>query len=204
MLPAWCIIFAVAIRLIGGAAYAQAVIKGRAKPNPITWFFWGVVPMIVFVAQVTEGAWIAAIMSLALGISPMVIFLLSLKKNWSRAHFTPATTACAVVAAGGIVAWQLTDNPMLAILFSIIADIFASIPTIIKAYAHPKSEVALPYVLSMVSMVITLFTITQWTLAAYAFPVYMLLINLVIFSVVYFKLGRPHHRLQPKQLDNRL
>lgn len=189
MLPAWIIIIAVVLRLVSGATYALAVVKGRAKPNPVTWFFWALTPMIVFVAQMVEQVGWDSATTLALGLSPLIIFIISLKNNWNRSHFTPSTLACAVLAAIGIVLWRITDDPNLAIAFSILADIFGSIPTVLKAYKQPKSEVATPYLLSMASMVITLLAITEWSMASAAFPIYIFLINFVIFSLTKFELG---------------
>lgn len=189
VIPAGFLAVAIAIRLGGGLAYARAVIRGRAKPNPITWFFWALTALIVFVAQVVAGVGWGASISFALGLSPLVIFVLSLRHNWSRAHFTPATVTCAVIASVGVILWQLTQDPNLAIIFSIVADFFGSLPTVIKAYQRPQSEVSLPYLLSMLSMVITLLTLTRWGFADFAFPVYIFCINALIFSLTRFEPG---------------
>lgn len=191
MLPAWFVIFAVLLRLGGGAGYAAAVIKGRAQPNPVTWFFWGLTPMIVFFAQLFEGvqSWSLAI-SFALGIGPLVIFGLSLRKNRSRANFTFTNITCAVLAAVGIVLWLTTDDPLLAIAFSVLADISASIPTVIKAYVRPHTEVAYPYFMSMLAMFVALLALRDWTVASFVFPFYIFLINTLIFSLVYLRLPR--------------
>lgn len=182
ILPAWFVFIAAAVRLSGGASYTLAALRGDAKPNPVTWFFWALTSLIVFIAQIAAGAGWSAVMSFAFAFSPLAVFAISLKKNWSRAHFTSATITCAILASIGIVLWRITNNPTLAITFSILADIFASIPTLIKAYRTPKSEHARTYVLSMVSAVITLLATSSATFATVAFPTYMFLINLVIFS----------------------
>lgn len=189
MIPAWFVAIAVVIRLAGGISYARAVVRGRAKPNPVTWFFWALTALVAFAAQISSGVGWSAISTFALALGPLVIFSLALKHNWSRSHFTPATIACAVLAMCGIILWQLTSNPTLAIIFSIVADIFGSIPTVIKAYQEPQSEVSGPYLASMCSMVITLLTINDWNFASYAFPAYIFLINFVIFSTTRFELG---------------
>lgn len=191
MLPAWFILVAVVIRLSAGYSYIRAVLNKKAHPNPITWFFWGLTPLIAFSAQISKDVGLAAWITLALAIGPLIIFILSLRHNWSRAHFTPSTTICAVMALLGIGLWLSTDNPAFAIVFSIMADIFGSIPTLVKTYHNPASEDARAYLLSVVSMVITLFTITNWSFASYAMPAYILLINLVIFITT------QHRRLFP-------
>jgi hypothetical protein len=87
-----------------------------------------------------------------------------------------------MLAGVGILLWQITNDPVLAIVFSIAADILASLPTIRKAYYDPDSEYEYPYLLSAISMVITLLTIKSWAFTTYAFPLYMLVINVVLFG----------------------
>ncbi|HXH26817.1 MAG TPA: hypothetical protein VNG90_02895 [Candidatus Acidoferrum sp.] len=190
MLPVWFLNIAIVIRLLGGAGYVVAVLRGKAKPNPVTWFFWGLTPMLAFAAQVSEGVGPQACVTFALGIGPLAVFCLSLTRgHHAPMSFAPSTIACGILAALGIVLWQTTSDPTLAIVFSILADIAASVPTLMKAYHKPGTEYGLTYLLSMISMVITLLTITHWTFGRYAFPIYIFFINLSLFSLVQSKVG---------------
>lgn len=192
MLPEWFVVFAVAMRLASGATYAKAVLSRRTQPNPVTWFFWALTPIIVFCAQLfhleTVGWGIAT--TVALGLSPLIVFVLSLRHNLHRSHFTPATIACGILAACGIVLWLNTNDPTLAIIFSIAADAFASIPTVIKAWRNPTSEYLPAYLITIASVIITLLTITTWTFASYAFPIYIFAINLIIFTAGFLSVRR--------------
>lgn len=182
MLPAWFILFAAGLRLLSGATYAFAVIKNRAQPNPVTWFFWALTPAIVFVAQLFEGVSWGLFTTFALGFGPLVVFVLSLRHNWKRSHFTPSTIICGILAGVGVVLWLTTNNPTMAIIFSILADIFGSIPTIIKVWRAPASEFLPAYAITIVSITLTLLTITTWSFAHAAFPLYILAINIVILG----------------------
>ena len=182
MLPVWFVGFSVAIRLLGGAQYAFGVLRGKARPNPITWFLWGLTPLIAFFAQVTEdGLSGQALVLLALAVTPLVVCVLAVVKHNTRQHFTPFAITCGLLALMGIVLWRITKMPSIATAFSILADIFATLPTLQKAYRDHKSEYAWPYAWSALSMVITLLTITNWTFVVYAFPLYMFAINVVLF-----------------------
>ena len=182
MLPVWFVGFSVAIRLLGGAQYAFGVLRGKARPNPITWFLWGLTPLIAFFAQVTEdGLSGQALVLLALAVTPLVVCVLAVVKHNTRQHFTPFAITCRLLALMGIVLWRITKMPSIATAFSILADIFATLPTLQKAYRDHKSEYAWPYAWSALSMVVTLLTITNWTFVVYAFPLYMFAINVVLF-----------------------
>jgi len=181
MLPAWFNIVAVLIRLFGGTQYCWGVLKGKARPNPITWFLWGLTPLITFFASVQYGLRPQSLVLLALAVSPLVVSVLAIALHRSREHFTPFTLSCGVFALAGIILWRITALPELAIIFSIIADIFATLPTLHKAYRNPASEYAWPYFMSIVSMAITLLTVQTWIFAVVAFPLYMLLVNVTLF-----------------------
>jgi hypothetical protein len=180
MLPGGFIIISIAIRLISGGRYAWGVLHGKAQPNAVTWFLWGLTPLIAFFAGLQQGFNTQSFILLALAASPLVIFGITVYKTGLRTHLTPFALACGAIALAGIVLWKITDNPSLAIIFSIIADLFASLPTLRKAYKDPGSEYAFPYFLSAISMGIAILTIQDWTFTLYAFPVYMLCINIIL------------------------
>ncbi len=186
MLPAWCVYIAIAIRIFGGLSYFHGIFKGRANPNPITWFIWSATAMVAFAAQIHEGIGLQAWVTFSLGLTPLLVCVVSLFKNRSRSHFTPFNISCGILALIGIILWQATSNALVAIVFSILADTSGSIPTVVKAFRHPSTEYAPAYSMSILSMVITLLTIDDWEFASYAFPLYIAVINCVICGAIWF------------------
>lgn len=184
------IIIAIFLRLFAGANYLIATIKGAVRPNPITWLFWGLSPLIAFGAQLQYGLQPSAWVTLALGLGPLLIFIVSLtkseKKRWRLGVFD---FLCGASAAVGLVLWQLTSDPVIALLFGILADILGGLPTVYKAYVRPETEKAFPYMLSMMSMVVTLLTLRDWNFINVGFPVYIFCINFVIGLLAWSKVG---------------
>jgi hypothetical protein len=183
MLGGEFIVVAIILRVAAGLGYLIATWRGVVQPNPVSWLFWGMTPLVAFAAQVQDGPTPQAWVTLTLGASPLLVFVLSVarKSRWRVGRFD---ALCGGFAALGVVLWQITSDPVHAILFSILADVLASIPTLLKAYRAPSSERALPYFVSMVSMTVTLLTVSDWKLMEFAFPLYILLINTSIFGVV--------------------
>lgn len=188
MLGSEFLLFAVALRLLAGLDYLLATLKGQAQPNPVTWLFWGLAPLVAFVAQIHKTIEPTAWMTLALAAGPLLIFLVSLSRgrHWKVGIFD---ILCGGSAAVGIVLWQMTSDPVMAVVFGILADILGGVPTIRKAYTTPSSEKAVPYLLSVCSMVLTISTIGDWQFVNYAFPVYILLINVLIYTLVATRMG---------------
>lgn len=195
MIAAEFIFLAIALRLLSGGNYLLATWRGRVRPNAITWFFWGIAPLIAFIAQIQEGVGLAAWMSLGLAVGPLAICCTSIIRRDARWKITRFDMACGLFAIAGLILWQLTDNPLVAIWFAIGADIAGGVPTIRKIYTHPHTEKPLPYFLTILSMVITLFTIQNWNVASAAFPIYILLINIVLFTLGARKPSSPKRTL---------
>jgi hypothetical protein len=63
----------------------------------------------------------------------------------------------------------------------------AALPTIVKVFRFPETEVSWPWFLTGVGVLISLLTIKQWTFANYGFPLYLLITNLVISSLARFR-----------------
>lgn len=82
--------------------------------------------------------------SFVAGFSPLLIVAASFfnkKAYWKSEPRDYYLMAAAIV---GIILWAITDNPNLALLFSLLADMLASIPTLIKAYRYPPSSTLPP------------------------------------------------------------
>lgn len=196
------IVIAVLFRIIAGLDYILATIKGEALPNPVTWLLWGLSPLIAFLAQIQKTIEPTAWMTLALSVGPLIVFGLAITRR-QRWKVSMLDVLCGVCAGTGLLLWRMTSDPSLALLFGIAADILGGVPTVAKAYAVPHSEKALPYFLSIASMVVTLLTIHNWTFLDAGFPVYILLINSLIFGLVVTKAGLRRSKVLDKSTQPR-
>jgi len=84
----------------------------------------------------------------------------------------------------------ITKSGDFAIVFSVLADELAAVPTVVKAFNYPETEIGWTYFMSTISAAITLLTIKVWDVANAACPLYIVLITLVISTLVQFKLGK--------------
>jgi hypothetical protein len=110
---------------------------------------------------------------------------------------------CGILSVIGLLLWLVTKVGNLAIFFSVLADALASAPTIVKSYKEPASEEALVYWAGAILGGLTLLTIKQWTFSEYAYPAYILLMNLVIVGFInsrFFSFFLP--ALKPRKRKN--
>jgi hypothetical protein len=184
MLPIGFIYVAAAMRLGGGLAYLRATVRGQAKPNPLSWLLWGVTALIAFFAEISAGVGIAAIVTLALATSPLMVFVAAMFKNPRSLTFDRLNLLCGLLAVTGIVIWRITSQPEIAIIVAILADIASSFPTIFKTIRRPKTEYAPTYAISALSMIVMLLTVRNWSFVAVAFPTYVLVINFFMVGLI--------------------
>lgn len=80
----------------------------------------------------------------------------------------------------GIVLWAISDNPNLALLFSLLADMLAGIPTVIKSYRHPQSESWIAYAISTFGFGMSFLSVQTYEFQNTAFVAYVFIINGVL------------------------
>lgn len=184
MLPANFVIIAALVGASGTVLYGRAMLRGQVRPNRVSWFLWGAIPLIAFAAELREGVGVRSLLTFSAGAGPLAIVALSFVLRDGYWNVTRLDWACGTFSAVTLGIWAVTNNPTLAIALSITADALAATPTIRKAYRAPHSEHLATYFLAAAGGGLTLLTISAWTFANVAFPLYIFgicsLIGLVI------------------------
>lgn len=184
------VIVGAVISFLGGLSYLIDTLKGKAKPNKVTWFVWTLAPLIAFFATIQQGVGIQSLLTFMVGFNPLLIFIASFVNKKTYWKITKPDIICGALAIVGLMLWQVTNIGNLAILFSILADGIAGIPTIIKSYKEPETENPNVFLGGGIASFITLLTIKTWTFEQYAFPAYIFAICTVLFVLIKFKIGK--------------
>ena len=96
-----------------------------------------------------------------------------------------------VIGAGaGLMLWALTSDPVLAYYLTTCVDAMGAIPTIQKAWARPETEDRLTWSLFLLSNIINLFAIRQWTLTIALYPVYVVMLSTTMSLVLSTETGQ--------------
>ena len=113
-------------------------------------------------------------------LSAALVVVIFCFTGYGYKKYGPIEIICFVLAIVAIVLWQLTNNPLLAIVFALIADILAGIPTIVKTYRDPKSELPLGWFMVAFGALLSLISNTIFDLPNLLFPVWILIVNTLI------------------------
>jgi hypothetical protein len=185
--------FVIVGTLIGAAgalAYLWDTIQGKVKPNRVSFLLWSIAPMIAFSAQIQQGVGLESLMTFSTGFLPLLTFIASFTNKHAEWKSTRFDIACGFLSVVGLILWLITKVGNVAIFFSIVADGLAALPTLAKAYKHPETEIAWPWLATSVGVTLTLLTLKEWTFANSGFIIYIFIVDLMIFICVQFKLGR--------------
>lgn len=180
MLPEYFAVIGSVIASTGGAYYAYLTLRGRVKPNRVTWFFWSAFPLIAFVAQLQQGVGLVAWATFVAGAPPVLVLIGSFFNKDAYWEIRTIDYWFAVAGSLSLIAWQLTDIPNIAFTFALLADLLVALPTVIKTYRFPETENWKAYGVSAFGFLLAVFAVHEWTYENFAFVVYLFLLNLVI------------------------
>ena len=189
MLPSYFVVIGTLIGAVGSVAYLIDTIKGKVKPNRVSFLLWSIAPLIAFAAQIKQGVGLEALMTFSTGFLPIMTLagsFLNKKAEWKLTKFD---LFCGSLSLVGLVLWQITKVGNVAIFFSILADGFAAVPTILKAYKYPDTELAWPWIATCVGVLLTIFTLKELSFANSGFIIYIFIADFIIFSLVQFRIG---------------
>jgi len=171
----------------GGLTYFADTLRGKVRPNRVSWSLWALAPLIAFAAELRQGVGLPALMTFVVGINPLLILTASFMSPGAGWKITRFDLACGFLSLTGLGLWAVTREGNLAIVFSILADALAALPTLAKALWAPETESYAGFLGFGVSGAITLLTLHQWTFASYAFPLYICLLCLVLAGLIRFQ-----------------
>ena len=172
------------VQISGLIFYAIEVIQGKAKPNRVTWLLWSIAPLIATVAALSTGVRWSVLPVFMCSFGPLIIFLVSFVNKESYWKLNSFDYFCGAFSVLALILWWLTKQAELAIIFSIISDFFAAIPTLIKSWKEPWTETLTPYLTGLFGIFSGFAVIKMWTFSELAFPIYLVIINIALVLII--------------------
>lgn len=177
---------AVAFGLFGYIFYVRGILQGKVKPHAFTWFVWGLLTAIAFVAQIVEGggagAWVTGVTALcSFGFA-----LVGLGAS-SRVFIAQNDWAFFIGALLTIPIWYFSGNPLWSVIIITITDAVAFTPTFRKAYFHPETENGWTYALSGIKFVVSLFALQSFTWTTALYPSSLVVANLAFVTMLVWR-----------------
>lgn len=181
----WLVILSAFLSLSGAFAYIHDMFRGKSRPNLVTWGLWGFAPLIATGAALSARADLWATVRIFMsGFGPLLVFLFAFTVRHGYWKLSLFDYTCGALSLIAILVWLMANSPLLAILLLAIADLSATLPTIIKAWKHPETETLYTYFIGLFTASIIIPAIPVWNIENSAFQIYVLVANISLFAIV--------------------
>ena len=187
MLPEKIIYIGIFISIVGYYFYFKNIFNGTTKPNLVSWFLWMLGPFVGTFLQIKAGANLSVLPVFIAGFGPLIVITFSIFNKKSYWKITLFDIICGLFSVLALIIYILTHNFGVSILFAILSDLLASIPTLIKSWKFPETETASVYFVGILTNLLGIFVITNWIFPIYSFGVYLILMNIVMTYFIYRK-----------------
>ena len=193
------VFLATALSAVGAANYVRDTMRGSTSPHRVTWGLWALEGILAFVVEVQQHVGLASTMTLALGLVPLLVVIVSFKNPHAVWRIDRIDVVCAVVSLSGLVFWAVVNQPILALISFAVADFMAALPTYRKSWTHPETETARMFVLGTVNTGITLLTLKHFTTDGALFPGVIMMTDCILSVLIITRVGpRVARRARPR------
>lgn len=162
-----------------------AMIKGNFKPQRMTRFLLFLVSLLLIVTLFAQKDRNAIYVILAIGIGNLIIFLLSLRTGVGGTSRFDLLVLLMVIIT--LIIWKTTNNHILGLCMAIVANFIAFWPTIIKAWHLPGTEEWVFYALYVLSSLLAILSISNFTFGKLALPVFVVFMNGTLVLIIVFR-----------------
>ena len=187
MLPEIIAYISVLVQIIGVSFYIRDMFRGRTKPNLVTWFVWALAPLIGSYLQWKAGAGLSILPVFMAGFNPLLVIIVAFIIKEGYWKIKKLDVVCGILAILALILWIITNNIFISILFAILSDGLASLPTLIKSWNFPETETSTAYAGGIIANILGLLIIKNWTFPIYSMGVYFVLMNIAIVFCIYRK-----------------
>jgi hypothetical protein len=161
--------------------YIKAAKSGKVNPNLVSWGMWAIFAITGGVSSIFAGQTVFEVFTtFTAGLTLLAICLATIFFRKGFIKFSKLDYTCLVLSLLGFIFWLTSGNPVFGLGFSILADLIAGLPTIVKAYQKPEQESYLPFMISFFAQSTLLLTLKNFNVFTLTFPVYLMLCSVVI------------------------
>jgi len=172
------------IAVFSTVPYLIDIVKGKTKPNIVSWFTWTLLTGISGSAALVAGEVKTAMLLYAGAIATGLVVLFGLK--YGIAKFSRFDIFCQVGAIIGLVLWLAFDSPVFGIVVPLGIDILGMLPTLRHSWLKPYEETWQTFLIGTMAPLFTIVSLTAYNIESLAFPLYLVLANgSITFAILY-------------------
>jgi hypothetical protein len=165
--------------------YVHDTLRGSTRPHRGTWLIWGVLAVVVCLSQYADGASWSLIMAAVQAVLTAFIFVLSIRHG--EGGVSPAELLMIAIAGAGVVGWIMTDEPLVATAFVVIADLLGAGMMVPKTYRDPESETLVTFAFASLGGALAAGAVGAVDFSLLLYPAYYCVINGAIALLIFHR-----------------
>lgn len=167
--------FSLVLSVLGVIPYLYGIIRGKVRPQRMSWFIWTVILALGLWSYVASGGEDSAWLIVGDLAVTAVVFGFSLWRGSGGG--SRLDLVCLGIAIVGITVWQMTGESIIGVSGAMLADAVAMMPTLTKALREPMSESASTFAFSASASVCGILAVGSWNLPVLSYPAYLFIAN---------------------------
>lgn len=181
-------ISSVVLVCVGQPPYIIDMIKGKTKPERMTWFIFSVLGIIAFVSQTDLGAsWSLLFSGVETAVS-LLTFGLSLK--FGVGGHTKLDIFALTIAMVGVLVALVAHQPLISLLGVILADLMGTMLTVRKVYQRPGTETVISWLLAGIDSALGAMAVGRVDFKLILYPAYLSIASFAVLAAQH--LGHRH------------
>ncbi len=165
--------------------YVRDIRAGTTRPHRGTWLIWAVVAVVGFASQRADGASWSLVMSGTQAVLTVVVLALAVRVGEGGVRRCDAVVIA--IAGVGVAGWMLIDEPVVATVCVVGADLLAAALMVPKTYRNPRSETLSSFALASLGGALAVAAVGTLDVALLLYPAYFCVVNAALAVLI-------HHR----------
>ncbi len=187
------IVISTVLVLLSPIVYIRSILGGETKPHRTTRFVIWAITLLSTWSLIDSNFSAAFWLSAASMIQTSVVLALSFKHGYGG--WAKLDIICLIIAAVGVIIWQVSGKPLLGLYASIIADVVGNIPALVKTYRLPYSENWQFFALDTLSGTLSFMALTSYSIYTASYPAYIVVINGAMAVLILWGRRQPDRQL---------
>ena len=150
--------------------YIRDIARGRTRPHRGTWLIWGLLANVAFLAQLADGAVWSLPMIGVQAVLTTAIVLLALPHG--EGGVSRGELLLIAIAGVGVVGWLTVDEPLVATVCVVLADLIGVALMVPKTYRDPWSETLATFALASLSGALAIGAVGALDASLLLYPAY--------------------------------
>ncbi|MBX4190930.1 hypothetical protein KW794_02470 [Candidatus Saccharibacteria bacterium] len=176
---------AITLQIAGFIPYVIDILKGKTKPERASFWIFSLLVGVTLVAQLLDNITWAAALVFTSFLCVLTIAVLSLRYGYGSFH--TRDTVSIILAIIGVLVWQVTSEPLVAIAMVILIDFAGFWLTLLKTWKAPHTETLFAWVASGLAAILAIIASQNHKAVQIAYLLYSALAGCLISALIIYR-----------------